>query len=129
MRYTTEFKIAPDAAVMDKNLDQRIEYLKKANAAEIGQMIKALVEFEELETGDPGKHFKLDIQAFDSKDWSYFKSQMKEYIEKSQGGLSTFNLIVIGKMFRELEEKGMEKAKQYEAQKQKMIINNKTQQK
>lgn len=106
MRYITEFKIPLDVVGMDKDIDRRIEYSKQASASELGNLIASKIGFEEKP--DEGKYFALDVQCFSMKDWNLFKQQLKSYIETvNAAGIGTFNLIVIGKMFKELEEKGL----------------------
>lgn len=104
MRYITEFKIPLDVVAMDKELERRIEYSKEAGARELGSLIGSKVGWEEKP--DEGKHFVLEVQCFSMKDWIAFKQELKSYIETANAaGVGTFNLIVIGKMFNEFEEK------------------------
>jgi hypothetical protein len=106
MRYITEFKISPDVVAFRKSVDQRIEHHKEQAAFELGNLIASKIGFEEIP--DEGKRFRLEVQAFSMKDWNEFKSGLKRYIESAEKtGLCNFNLIMIGKMLKALEEKGL----------------------
>lgn len=105
MRYKTEFRIHMDVVGMDKNIDQRIAFEKQVAATRLGNLIAGNIGFDEKPY--EGKHFKLEVEAFAKKDWLDFKQKLRSYIESAEKtGLATFNLIVVGKILKELETKG-----------------------
>jgi hypothetical protein len=104
MIFKHEFEIAPD----EFNL-QYFEWCKKRGALDIGRMIGEKFLYEEAPYR--ANNWRLELQIFPREEWLKFKEGLKQYIEFSQEkGLSTFNLIMIGNMLKELEDFGQQKS-------------------
>jgi hypothetical protein len=103
MNYQVQFEVP---SLIEENVELIIGSYKKDASFRLGEMISGIIGFNEI---FEGKHL-LQVVAFSYKDWSEFKQDLKSAIEvNSQLGLSTFNLIQVGKMIQKLENAGEEK--------------------
>jgi len=105
MRYISQFEINKDSRGMEY-FDKTYEMLKHKTARDIGEIIVEKVGIEKKGESDMSMRFGIEIQAFSIDEWVKFKTQLKEYIELTNGpygGNRMLDLIFIGKLFRSLE--------------------------
>lgn len=102
MFFTEKIEIPQDALSYSR-LEAHIEYRKDQSARSLGNQIAAKIPFKEIPS--EGKAFELKVVAFSQEKWVEFIESLKKYVEATSGiGLSTFNLIVFGKMINALDE-------------------------
>ena len=98
MRYKAEFRVTDDLPKEEK--DRFIEFSSRDIYFKMGKMIGENVGVKEKE---PNVH-TLEVECFSSEDWSEFKQSLKKYLEVcGELGISTFHIIQIGKMIRDLQ--------------------------
>lgn len=106
MRYTTQFEIEPYQMVADKNVDARIEYEKKRNCCNLGNIIGANVGFEKLPF-DEIDRWRLEVQVFPEKEWDEFKLTLMYAIQNmSDLGLGDKNWKDVKALIKKLENIG-----------------------
>lgn len=96
MRYITQFEIHLDVVGMDKFIDQRIEYLKKKNACDLGNFIAEKIGFEEIP--HEGKKYKLEVQCFSQQDWIELKHELQCLALDNKA---------VNEVFKKYEKKGL----------------------
>jgi len=101
MIYKSEFIISEDEKQYSA-LPNLIEHRKRYALQEIPELLISDIGFEEVVPN----RFKMEFMVFSRKEWLEFKDTLKSYIEASgRAGLSTFDLMVVGKMINQLERK------------------------
>lgn len=104
MRFITEFIVTEEE--LKYNNAPVIDFRKKRGTDSMGKMLSESFGWETPVLGDKNR-YRLEIQAFPYDKWMKFKDDLRSYIEVAEKtGLATFNLIVVGKMLKELESFG-----------------------
>lgn len=99
MRYTVEFEISPD--VPKEQLDRYIEYNKRNSDCELGALIHKIVGWTGP-IGYSGDRYKMQIQAFEQRDWEDFKWEIRNYLAE----IDKSGIPLVSKLFHKLEEIG-----------------------